>query len=296
LPKLDRRVAIAVIVAEAGCGTLKFSAHGAAAGDLPRVDAMKPEVVILGISIKTFGVAFALGFIACGLLIARRLRELGKPVDWSYEIVFAALLGGVVGARAYFVVEHFAQIKDDLLGSVFSGSGLVWYGGAIGGALAVLAWMRWRDALELEMFDMCATALALGYAIGRIGCQVSGDGDYGIRSSLPWAMGYPHGTVPTPPGIRVQPTPIYETVAMCLLAYLLWQLRDRVRPGVVFALYLVGSGLERFLVEFVRRNREVLLGLTGPQIESLVLLAIGLVWLGAMLRRGGVAGLRVAAV
>ena len=89
------------------------------------------------------------------------------------------------------------------------------------------------------MFDMCATALALGYAIGRIGCQVSGDGDYGIRSSLPWAMGYPHGTVPTPPGVRVQPTPIYETVTMCLLAYLLWQLRDRVRPGVMFALYLL---------------------------------------------------------
>ena len=103
--------------------------------------------------------------------------------------------------------------------------------------------MRWRGVLELRMFDMCATALALGYAIGRIGCQVSGDGDYGIRSTLPWAMGYPHGTVPTPPGVTVQPTPIYETVTMCLLAYGLWQLRDRVRPGVVFALYLLLSGL-----------------------------------------------------
>ena len=86
---------------------------------------------------------------------------------------------------------------------------------------------------------------------------MAGDGDYGIRSSLPWAMGYPHGTLPTPPGVRVQPTPIYETVSMCVLAYVLWQLRDRVRPGVVFALYLVGSGLERFLVEFIRRNHEV---------------------------------------
>ena len=90
---------------------------------------------------------------------------------------------------------------------------------------------------------MSATALALGYAIGRIGCQVSGDGDYGIRSHLPWAMGYPNGTVPTPPGVTVQPTPIYETVAMCLVAWVLWQLRDRVRPGVMFALYLVLSGL-----------------------------------------------------
>jgi phosphatidylglycerol:prolipoprotein diacylglycerol transferase len=254
--------------------------------------AMKPEIDVLGISVKTFGVTFALGFAACGLLVARRLRELGKPVDWAYEIVFAALVGGVVGARAYYVVQHYDQAKHDLVGSVFSGSGLVWYGGAIGGAIGVVAWMRWRGALELTMFDMCATALALGYAIGRIGCQVSGDGDYGIRSSLPWAMGYPHGTVPTPPGVRVQPTPIYETVTMCLIAYLLWWLRDRVRPGVVFALYLVLSGLERFLVEFVRRNNEVLAGLTAPQLESLVLCAIGSVWLAMMTRGGGVAALR----
>lgn len=255
---------------------------------------MKPEIQVLGISIKTFGVIFALAFLACGMLAARRLRELHKPVDWSYEIVFAALLGGVIGARAYYVIQNYGEVRHNLLGSMFSGSGLVWYGGAIGGAIAVLAWMRWRDALELRMFDMCATALALGYGLGRIGCQVSGDGDYGIRSSLPWAMGYPHGTLPTPPGVRVQPTPIYETVTMCLLAYLLWALRDRVRPGVVFALYLVGSGLERFLVEFVRRNKEVAVGLTAPQLESLALLAIGLLWLAAIVRRGGVAGLRPA--
>jgi phosphatidylglycerol:prolipoprotein diacylglycerol transferase len=253
---------------------------------------MKPEVELLGISIKTFGVMFALGFLACGAVVARRLRELGRPVDWAYEIVFSALLGGVIGARGYYVIQNYDQVKHNLLGSIFSGSGLVWYGGAIGGAIAVIVWMRHRKVLELRMFDMCATALALGYAIGRIGCQVSGDGDYGIRSHLPWAMGYPHGTVPTPPGVTVQPTPIYETVTMCLVAYVLWQLRDRVRPGVVFALYLVLSGLERFLVEFIRRNKEVLVGLTAPQVESVVLLAIGLVWLGLMARAGGLDGLR----
>jgi phosphatidylglycerol:prolipoprotein diacylglycerol transferase len=253
---------------------------------------MKPEIHLLGISIKTFGVMFALGFLACGAVAARRLRELGKPVDWAYEIVFAALVGGVVGARGYYVIENYQQVKHDLLGSLFSGSGLVWYGGAIGGAIGVIGWMRWRHALELRMLDMCATALALGYAIGRIGCQVSGDGDYGIRSSLPWAMGYPHGTVPTPPGVTVQPTPIYETVAMCLLAYVLWHLRDRLRPGVVFALYLLFSGLERFLVEFIRRNKEVIVGLTAPQLESVALCVIGLAWLAVLVRRGGMAALR----
>jgi phosphatidylglycerol---prolipoprotein diacylglyceryl transferase len=253
---------------------------------------MKPEIHLLGISIKTFGVAFALGFVACGAVVWRRLGELGKPRDWAYEITFAALLGGVIGARAYYVIEKFGTAKHDLLGSIFSGSGLVWYGGAIGGAIGVIGWMRWRHALELRMLDMCATALTLGYAIGRIGCQVSGDGDYGIRSSLPWAMGYPHGTVPTPPGVTVQPTPIYETVTMCLLAWGLWQLRDRVRPGVVFALYLLLSGLERLLVEFIRRNAEVFAGLTAPQLESVALMAIGTVWLWLMTRRRGVAALR----
>jgi phosphatidylglycerol:prolipoprotein diacylglycerol transferase len=253
---------------------------------------MKPEVQLLGISIKTFGVAFAFGFLACGAVVARRLREMGRPVDWAYEITFAALIGGVVGARGYYLIEKAGSLHGSFLGNVFSGSGLVWYGGAIGGAIGVIGWMRWRGALELRMLDMCATALALGYAIGRIGCQVSGDGDYGIRSTLPTAMGYPHGTVPTPPGVTVLPTPIYETVTMCLLAYGLWRLRDRVRPGVVFALYLLGSGFERFLVEFIRRNSAVAVGLTGPQLESVALVLIGAAWLWLVARRDGFAALR----
>jgi phosphatidylglycerol---prolipoprotein diacylglyceryl transferase len=252
---------------------------------------MKPEIELLGISIKTFGICFAIGFASCGLLVARRLKELGKPVDWAYEITFAALLGGIIGARGYYVLEKFPTAKDHLLSTIFSGTGLVWYGGAIGGAIAVIGWMRWRKVLEWRLLDACATALALGYAIGRIGCQVSGDGDYGIRSSLPWAMGYPHGTVPTPPGVTVQPTPIYETVTMCLLAFALWQFRDRLKPGVIFALYLVGSGTERLLVEFIRRNKEVLAGLTAPQLESIVLIVIGVVWIGMLVRRGGRAAL-----
>jgi phosphatidylglycerol:prolipoprotein diacylglycerol transferase len=256
---------------------------------------MKPEIHLFGLGIKTFGVMFALGFAACGVVVARRMREWGKPTDWAYEIVFAALVGGVVGARAYYVIEHTDQASRDFFGTVFSGSGLVWYGGAIGGAIAVIAWMRWRRALTLSMLDLCGTALALGYAIGRIGCQLSGDGDYGIHSSLPWAMGYPHGTVPTPPGVRVHPTPIYETVAMATVALVLWHLRDRVRPGVVFALYLILSGLERFLVEFIRRNKEVVAGLTAPQLESLALMLIGSLWLALLARRGGVGALRLTA-
>ena len=246
---------------------------------------MQPEIHVLGLSLKTFGIAFALAFVAIGLVIARRLRELGRPTEWAYEMTLASLLGGLVGARLYFIVQNYDSVKHDLLGNLFSGSGLVWYGGLLGGALAVAAWARWRGLLNLGLLDLAATPLALGYAIGRVGCQVSGDGDYGKVWHGPWAMAYPHGTVPTTH--TVHPTPIYETVAMGLVAIVLWRLRDRLRPGLLFALYLVLSGTERLLVEFIRRNHHVLGGLTAPQLESIGLIAIGAAWLAVAAARGG---------
>ena len=198
-------------------------------------------------------------------------------------MIFAGLVGGIVGARVYYLVQNWDDVSNDLLGNIFSGSGLVWYGGAIGGALAVCAWAWRRGFLGLALLDLAATPLALGYAIGRIGCQLSGDGDYGKASDVPWAMSYPDGTVPTDD--RVHPTPVYESIAMALVAWGLWSLRDRVAPGILFALYLVLSGLERFLVEFLRRNDQVWAGLTVPQIESLVLMAIGAGWIALASRR-----------
>jgi phosphatidylglycerol---prolipoprotein diacylglyceryl transferase len=240
---------------------------------------VQPTVHVFGISIKTFGVMFALGFLSAGLVLGRRLKELGKPGDWTYEVVFSSLVGGVVGAKVYFVIQH-----GDL-GSLFSGTGLVWYGGVIGGAAAVLAWAWWRKMFNVGLLDICAVPLALGYAIGRIGCQVSGDGDYGIPWGGPWAMAYPHGTVPT--HVPVHPTPIYETLAVGLITWWLWRNREAFRPGVLFAWYLVLSGLERFLIEFIRRNADVVAGLTAPQLESLGLIVAGTVWILVVRHRHG---------
>ncbi len=249
---------------------------------------MQPELHVFGLTLQTFGLMMGLGFVTSGVLLGLRFKELGKPVDWAYEMVFVALIGGIVGARLWWLAENWDAASDDVLGSLFSGSGLVWYGGALGGAVGVLAWAWRKHFLNLTLIDMCAAPLAAGYAVGRIGCQLAGDGDYGIPWNGPWAMAYPDGTVPTTE--KVHPTPVYETIVMLLVAAVLWRLRDRMRPGGLFALYLVLAGLERFMVEFIRRNEDVLLGLTQPQLISIVMIAAGAAWLALLYARPQRAG------
>ncbi|MEA2424434.1 MAG: phosphatidylglycerol---prolipoprotein diacylglyceryl transferase, partial [Thermoleophilaceae bacterium] len=179
--------------------------------------------------------------------------------------------------------ENWSTVKGDLLGNLFSGSGLIWYGGVIGGALGAVIWAWRRGWLSWGLADLACIPLALGYAIGRCGCQLSGDGDYGKPSDLPWAMAYPKGTVPTK--IEVHPTPIYETLTMGIVALVLWSLRDRFGSGRLFALYLILAGIERLLVEFVRRNHHVLAGLTLPQLFSIAMIAGGLALTARMRQR-----------
>jgi phosphatidylglycerol:prolipoprotein diacylglycerol transferase len=232
--------------------------------------------------VKTFGVMFALAFLACGLMAWRRFQELGKSPDWAYEIVFAALVGGLVGARVYYLIQHPGEFG---FSGIFGGSGLVFYGGALGGAIGVLLWAWWRGFVNGFLLDMGGIGLAIGYSIGRIGCQLSGDGDYGTPTSLPWGMAYPKGTVPTT--VDVHPTPIYETLSMGLVAWLLWQWRDRFAPGTVFAFYLIFAGIERFFVEFIRRTNPAAIGLTQAQFESVGFFILGGIVLVIVARRNG---------
>jgi phosphatidylglycerol:prolipoprotein diacylglycerol transferase len=234
---------------------------------------MQPEIHLGPLDLQTFGIAFALAFVCSGALFARRLQELQRPPDWMYEAIFAALVGGLVGSRVDYLIQNWDKVSGDLLGNIFSGAGLVFFGGLIGGAIGVLLWARWRNYLGWELLDSAAPSIAIGYAVGRIGCQLSGDGDYGEPSDLPWAMSYPDGTVPTTQ--EVHPTPVYETLTMGLVTLLLWNLRDRLAPGMLFGLYLVLGGLERFLVEFIRRNDPVFAGLTVPQLFSVAMFAGG---------------------
>src|SRR3954452_19778926 len=106
-------------------------------------------------------------------------------------MVFAALRGGLIGARVDYLIQNWDKVSGDLLGNVFSGSGLVWLGGVVGGAIGVLLWAWRRNFLGLGLLDPAAVPLGPGCASGVIGCQLSGDGDYGTASDLPWAMAYP---------------------------------------------------------------------------------------------------------
>ncbi|CAN5192982.1 prolipoprotein diacylglyceryl transferase [soil metagenome] len=246
---------------------------------------MQPEIDIFGLPLKTFGLCFGLAFVVSGAIVARRLKELGKPVDWAYELVFVALIGGLIGARLYWVLGNLDEVQGDVIANIFGGSGLVWFGGGLGGAAGVLIWAYRHDMFNRMLLDMCSPSLAAGYAVGRIGCQISGDGDYGVPTDLPWGMAYPDGVVPTTD--VVHPTPIYETLSMLLLAWWLWRMRDAFRVGVLWAFYLLFSGLERLLVEFVRRNEPVFAGLTEAQLLSCVLMLAGSIWLVYEARSGG---------
>src|SRR4051812_42881629 len=234
---------------------------------------MRPELHVLGVTLQSFGLMLGLAFVVAGVLATVQVREAGRPADWGYEMAAAALVGGLVGARLWWIAEHPGAAANDPLGALTGGAGLVFHGGALGGALVVGAWAKWRGVLNGRTADIAAVPLAAGYAIGRIGCQLAGDGDYGRAWDGPWAMAYPHGTVPidTP----VHPTPVYETLAMGIVAIWLWRHRHAWRPGTLFAAYLVLAGLERFLVEFLRRNPDAALGLTQPQLFALAAMGAG---------------------
>lgn len=249
---------------------------------------MLPELGSVGpFTFYSFGLMVALAIVVAGVFLAIDLRQRGYDPSWAIEVAFAAGLGGFIGARIYYLVENWGEPGMGL----FSTTGIVWYGGVAGGFIGVILWSVWRRIPLGITANMVAAPLALGYAIGRIGCQLAGDGDYGDLTSLPWGMAYPEGTVPTTD--IVHPTPVYETLASLVIFWILWRMRGRLpAPWALFGLYLLLAGLERFLVEFVRATPIVAGGLTTAQIISLAIMAIGavLVWRGwnrrASLRTG----------
>lgn len=226
--------------------------------------------------LPTFGPMVVLGFLAAHYFVKKELQRKGTDPELASSIITAGILGGLGGAKLYFVLfELPAQASwRELLGAVFSGSGLTFYGGFVVGAIAVV-WVIGRHGAPLaSTADAIGIGLAIGYAIGRIGCQLAGDGDYGVPTDLPWGMAYPDGVVPTL--ARVHPAPVYETLMGLAIFSVLWRTRRRILiPGLSFYLYLIMAGIARLSVEFVRLNPKVLWGLTSAQVISVLLIAAG---------------------
>jgi phosphatidylglycerol:prolipoprotein diacylglycerol transferase len=240
---------------------------------------MYPFIHIGRFSIGTFGILLWLAAVCACWVLHRNFRRWKIDAD-AIGIVAVSTVAGVIGAKFWHVLETPQQLLHDPAGMLLDRAGFAWFGGLIAGILALLWQSRGAGLSRLGMLDLAAPAAAVGYGVGRLGCLVSGDGDYGIPTSLPWGMSFPNGLVPTTQ--RVHPTPIYELIAALVIAWILWRLgrpESAQAAGEITGNYLVLSGIARFLVEFIRINPKIYWGMSNAQVASIgsVLAGIALV-------------------
>jgi len=231
-----------------------------------------PFIHLGPLTLGTYGLLVAVALICAFFLMRADLARRSLAVD-AESVIGITGLAGLVGARLWHLLESPRTFFANPWPLLFSTMGFAWFGAFLGGFASLFLLARRYKMKVLLMLDIASPAAALGYGVGRIGCLISGDGDYGSPTSLPWGMSFPNGLVPTTE--RVHPTPIYEFLAALAIAYVLWRIGPsilrRERPdGTVFACYLMLTGWERFLVEFIRINPKLLLGLTNAQLASVL--------------------------
>ncbi len=271
---------------------------------------MIPFLHLGPLTIPTFGLMVATGLLVAayvlqadferrrvGFLKHGYLEEGKEPShhDEGFLIIGIAGISGLLGARLYHVLESPREFFADPWPQLFSRYGFAWFGGFIGGFVALLFLARHYRIPMLEFMDLSSPAAAVGYAIGRIGCLLSGDGDYGVPTKLPWGMSFPNGVDPTtvkcvelgwPANCKVHPTPIYEFFIWTVIALILWRIGKGTlngeASGKVFCAYLILTGIARFLIEFIRINPRSFFGMSNAQTASLVSVLLGI----ALLLRG----------
>jgi len=242
---------------------------------------MIPYLHLGPLQLPTFGLMVALALITAAYVLQADLDRCGMNADAFTMITVAGLLG-ILGAKLYHLLETPAEFFANPLPLLLSRYGFAWFGGFLGGFGAMLV-MGWRAKLPMWNFlDACSPAASFGYAIGRIGCFLSGDGDYGKPTSLPWGMSFPNGVVPTTE--RVHPAPLYELLIWSAIGWLLWRLGARFmkeprHSGESFCFYLILTGVARFLVEIMRINPPWIFGLANAQVASVASVIAGCVLL-----------------
>jgi len=245
-----------------------------------------------------FGFAVLLAFIIAQIVAMRELQRRGHDAEPIYDLIFAAVIGGLLGAKIYYAI-----LFHDWT-TLFSRGGFVFWGGLIGGALAV-TWVIRRKKLDFwRITDVGGIAIAAAYSIGRTGCWAVGD-DYGRPWNSPFAVKFPNGAPPStaanmhavfgtpiPPGVSpdtvlsVYPTELFEVALGFIMFLILWRLRDHKHAeGWLFGVYMVLAGIERFLVEFFRAKDDRFFGgLTLAQVIALAVMAAGFAWMHARRR------------
>lgn len=258
---------------------------------------MYPEIVKIGpFTVYSYGLMLGIAFLTAGYFFSKEFERKKLPQNFATEITLFAMIFGVAGSKLFHLFENWSAFLSDPIGMIFSAGGLTFYGGLIVATLSIYFYTKNKKVSFLYVADSAAPSLAIAYGIGRIGCHLAGDGDYGIPTSLPWGTNYENGIVKPsrmfegseyaqvfpngilPDNTPLHPTPIYEFLVALLIFFLLWKLRknDWVQ-GRLFMIYLILSGLARFFVEFIRLNPRLLFGLSEAQLISVGLVIIGIV-------------------
>lgn len=257
---------------------------------------MCPELFKIGpFTVYSYGLMLGTAFIVASYILTKEVERRKFSTNLATEITFIAIIFGIIGAKLFHLFEHWDSFIADPLRMAFSPGGLTFHGGLILVIIASWIYSKRKKIPFLTLADMAAPPLALAYGIGRIGCHLAGDGDYGIPTNLPWGTNYENGTVPpsiafrgteiaksfpggvVPDNTLVHPTPIYEFLLMVIIFFILWKLRKKEWPdGKLFSVYLILAGLERFSIEFIRINPRILFGLSEAQIVAVLLIISGL--------------------
>ncbi|HUK30354.1 MAG TPA: prolipoprotein diacylglyceryl transferase [Candidatus Acidoferrum sp.] len=238
---------------------------------------MLPYIHVGPLTLGTYGIFVAMGLLVAAFVLSKDLRRRALDADPNVIVGYTGI-AGLIGSRLYSCLETPSEFFANPWPLLFSRTGFTWIGGLLGGFITLVLLARHYRMPLLRMLDIASPAAAIGYGVGRIGCLISGDGDYGTPTLLPWGMSFPNGIVPTTQ--RVHPTPIYEFIGALVIFWLLWRLGARTMGddraiGKVFALYLILTGVIRFLIEFIRLNPRVLFGMTNAQLASIISVLFG---------------------
>lgn len=249
---------------------------------------MYPKLFEIGpVPVYSYGLMLGIAFLTASALFSRELKRNGMDENIGVMITFLSLIGGLVGSKIFYILEEWNFGSSKPLSTffttdvLFSPSGLTFYGGLFLAIILIIIYCRTKKLSILKIFDMLSPATAIAYGIARIGCHLSGDGDYGIPvNGTFWEFigySYLNGTVPTHEGVYVHPTPIYEFIASLLIFIFLWKRREIYKTsGIIFAYYLILTGIARLLVEIIRLNPIVAIGLSQAQIISLIMIFGGI--------------------